>query len=721
MNIGKSYYGIVLLVVIIQAHSIFVANDLEGQIDRYSLVNRHHITLNAFDSLSPLSAGNGRFAFTVDLTGLQTFPDIYQAGIPLTTMSEWGWHKAPNINGYKYEDTFVEAGTSGRVSPLPIITGNPAADYFRSNPHQCNLARLGLILEKSDGTEAGPGDITDPVQTLCLWEGIIKSRFIADGMEVQVETFVHPSQDMVVVRVISDLITGDRLRISLRFPFARGPWGGDPSDWNSPGNHSTEIKADNPQYSKLLRYMDDFKYSCVMKYSQECSLIEKAGHTFEITPSGQSDTLQFCMLLSDHESNEPDVDLPGARTECQDYWKKFWSTGGAIDLSGSTDPRWKELERRIVLSEYLTAIQCAQKYPPAETGLTTLSWHGKFHLEMHWWHGIHFALWNRLEMLERSMGWYRESLPVARDMALRQGYEGARWPKMVGPDAVDSPSGIGPLLIWQQPHPIYYAELIYRQRSTPETLEQYKDIVLSSARFMASFASWNESRECFELGPPLISAREFSSNTYESNKNPTYELAYWSWGLKIANLWLERLGLPGDPQWERIACNMASWPVVDGVYIEQESQLVTDGGHPCMLGAFGMLPAARSLDRDIMLNTLDHVMKNWRWEDTWGWDYPMMAMTAARLGEGEMAVDALLKDVEKNTYLPNGHNYQSARLPLYLPGNGGLLTAVAMMAAGWDGCPESNAPGFPDNGRWVVKWEGLQKSPGSFQDNIDGK
>ena len=26
---------------------------------------------------------------------------------------------------------------------------------------------------------------------------------------------------------------------------------------------------------------------------------------------------------------------------------------------------------------------------------------GKFHLEMHWWHAVHFALWNRLELLEK--------------------------------------------------------------------------------------------------------------------------------------------------------------------------------------------------------------------------------------------------------------------------------------------------------------------------------
>jgi hypothetical protein len=32
----------------------------------------------------------------------------------------------------------------------------------------------------------------------------------------------------------------------------------------------------------------------------------------------------------------------------------------------------------------------------------------------------------------------------------------------------------------------------------------------------------------------------------------------------------------------------------------------------------------------------------------------------------------------------NGHNYQDPRRRLYLPENGGVLSAVALMTAGWD-------------------------------------
>ena len=113
-----------------------------------------------------------------------------------------------------------------------------------------------------------------------------------------------------------------------------------------------------------------------------------------------------------------------------------------------------------------------------------------------------------------------------------------------------------------------------------------------------------------------------------------------------------------------------------------------------------------------MTRTLEHVMQRWPKRDMWGWDFPLTAMTAARLGRRNLAVDALLLDWPKNRYLANGHNFQQlGKLPLYLPGNGGLLTAIAMMAAGWDGGPREHAPGFPSDGSWVVRWENLRVAP----------
>lgn len=77
-------------------------------IDRKALVSRNNPQFSAFDSLASLSVGNGEFAFTVDVTGLQTFPDAYKKGVPLGTQSQWGWHSFANMDGYRHEETLSE-------------------------------------------------------------------------------------------------------------------------------------------------------------------------------------------------------------------------------------------------------------------------------------------------------------------------------------------------------------------------------------------------------------------------------------------------------------------------------------------------------------------------------------------------------------------------------------------------------------------------------------
>jgi hypothetical protein len=86
-----------------------------------------------------------------------------------------------------------------------------------------------------------------------------------------------------------------------------------------------------------------------------------------------------------------------------------------------------------------------------------------------------------------------------------------------------------------------------------------------------------------------------------------------------------------------------------------------------------------------------------------------MAMAAARNGEPKLAVDALLHPSKRNGMAANGLS-TGGPFP-YFPSNGGLLAAVAMMAAGWDGAPPRHAPGFPGDGSWNVRWEGLNRAP----------
>lgn len=143
-----------------------------------------------------------------------------------------------------------------------------------------------------------------------------------------------------------------------------------------------------------------------------------------------------------------------------DVFDSFWMNGGAIDLSGSKDPSWKELERRVVLSQSLIAAMAAGSWPSFENGLLGLdSWRGQFHMEMVWWHLARYALWDRWSMADEALGCYRRFAPAARALAEQLGYQGLQWQKMVGPKGRTAPWGGNQVLLWKEPHPIFFAEL----------------------------------------------------------------------------------------------------------------------------------------------------------------------------------------------------------------------------------------------------------------------
>ena len=698
-------------------------------IDRPALVQRHTVHLQAHDARNPLTVGNGDFAYTADITGMQTFRDAHdptraeaegRQAVDTCTMSTWGWHSMPNPDGYELADAMTTYQTPrGPVSypdrlDLPTLFGHKdvtddsrAAMWLHVNPQRIDLGRIGLSLMP----EAGAEPETDPQvldavdQRLDLWTGTITSTFRYGGEDVVVTTVADQNAAAVAFRIRSRLLTQQRLAISFTFAYPSDSFG-NANSWDRPERHTTELVRSDPFGATFHRQLDETTY--LVRASWNSGHLTTQGiHAFTATTDSDVFELvvEFASDAAHLRSGSPTVDEVTATTG--EHWEAFWRSGAAVDLAASTDPRAQELERRIVLSQYLTAVNCAGEQPPQETGLVTNSWQGKFHLEMHWWHAAHFATWGRPELLARSIGWYESVLDVARATAARQGYAGARWPKQVGPDGRESPTDIGSFLIWQQPHLIYFAELLHRAGVEQSLLDRLSPLVHGTAEFMASYAE--QRPDGFHLPSPLMPAQEFYDPA--TTEDPTYELAYWWWALNVAQQWRQRAGHDRDPAWDAVLHGLVAPTVQEGNYTAiGTAPLTRVDDHPSMLAALGFLPQTPLIDPAIIRATRHWVGGAWDWDSAWGWDFPVLAMNATRTGDPQAAVDALLMNASKNTFLINGHNPQMGNmLPIYLPGNGGLLAAVSLMCAGWDSCTD-DTPGFPTEG-WTVLHEGFTPWP----------
>jgi hypothetical protein len=741
---------ITLLCLLIPALCMAIGQHEQKPINRQTVTGRNNPVITQADPLASLTVGNGHFATTVDVTGLQSFPFDYEAGVPLTAMSDWGWHSFPNTSLLKPSDSekTFDLGHGHKevyaVEYKKVEDGRhkQATEYFRVNPHRLNLGIIGLAMKDRSGKDITLNDLSSIRQELKLYDGIIESSFHVDNEPVEVTTAALQDKDAVIYCIKTALLKNGRAKIRIRLPYPTGKHADAAADFAKPERHQSRIILSDAHAAIIEHTLDTTRYYLKLNWAGQGKILRVAEHDYVLTTANDVLTMkaEYSPTSSSSRDGEASFVFGQELKAVLNTWNRWWNEGAIVDFSECTDPRAKELERRVVLSQYLTQVNCANNMPPQETGLTYNSWFGRPHLEMTWWHMVDFALWNHPKTLETVLEWYNATAyPVAKKIAERQGFKGIRWMKMTDPWAGEAPSNTGSFLIWQQPHYIYMAEEMYRANPSRETLIKYGQQVEETAAFMADFVSRDaKTKKYFLQGATAMQ----ESMSKDFSYNHPFELAYWQYGLSVANQWRERQGLSRNKQWDDIIKRLTTLPAQKGIYTAGLPKGKTDNltsfdpfdavasgakptvatetfaekcrnDHPAVLGSCGLLPISAIhplYSQEMMKATLDDVMQHWNWATTWGWDYGMVAMTAARLGQPEKALKALLIDTQKNTYLKNGHNFQTSdRLRLYLPGNGALLTAIAMMCAGWDGCTTSINPGFPQDGTWNVRWENLKR------------
>ena len=686
--------------------SVFLPLSVMGEpIDREAVVKRHRVCTTGTLLKSPAQVGNGKFAFGMDITGLQTF-------VPFNTLSDWSWHSFPLPEGMRAEDYRpVAVETHGKKIAYELRNPDQPelSEWLTKNPHRYNLGRIGFRLLREDGTEAREIDLGNARQEIDLWTGVVYSRFELNRKEVKVRTVCHPDKDMIGVSIESELLNDGNMSIYLDFPYPDGRYFKHYiGRYDTISGHTSTFEKLAPNSVRITRTMDDTHYYATLDWTGPATFSRESekAHTFLLQPRHTS-TFSFTCCFSPEPVADVTESVASIERKSAASWEKYWCSGAAVDLSGSKDPRWLELERRIVLSQYLMRANESGLFPPQESGLVNNGWFGRFHFEMIWWHGVHYGLWNRMECFDNYLNVYKDFMPKALERAKSEGRSGARWPKCTGNFNREWPGSAHAYLIWHEPHPIYFAEMQYRQKPAPETLEKWKDVVLNTADYMADYLFYDKKTKQYVLGPPVVVVSENTDPL--QTINPIFELGYFRYGLRTALEWADRLGLSEKrtKKWKEVLSKMAPLPVADGVYTTYEG--IPDMWtkytyeHPALTGVYGMLPGD-GVDLPTFKRTLEKVSKEWQFNRIWGWDFPMLAMAAARTGQPALAIDMLMHPSAGFQF--DEHGLATGGPFPYFPSNGALLTAVAMMCGGWDGS-EGEAPGFPKDGSWTVRYEGF--------------
>ncbi|KAH7103384.1 Six-hairpin glycosidase-like protein [Auriculariales sp. MPI-PUGE-AT-0066] len=707
--------------------SLLLAGTCLARIDRHAVVTRYnpHRDGSTREPAMPMQVGNGNFAFGAGIDGLQTFQ-------PWAIMSNaaWAWKNDTLPVNRTLSDINSFHGTSywNHDKLVQYNFGSPSTSqdieqWLIMNPNRLNLGRIGLAFFDEEGTEVQvqATELANVSQILDLWTGTLATEFTVLGEVVSVQTSVHSTEHTIGLSIRSSLLQTDQLGLFLDFPWTDGiskfaaPFVGSyaPDKWTS---HHSSIVDHGGNSATLVHSYDSLgnatSYASASGDPFDIALSE--GHRYILRPKLKVQDFSLAVHYSIDQPRHWAGDGNLVHLSSRLGWSSYWQSSGFIDLTGTDDPRAEELQRRIILSRYLMRVNAAGDFPEQESGLVNNGWRGKFHAEMFWWHLAHWLLWGNEDYFSRAEPYQRFlGTSIERAQVQQPWKAGARWGKMSDPSGRSSPGQINELLIWQQPHPLVFAEYLYRASPSKSLLRQWRDVVYETADWMAEFAWWNATTERFDIGPPMYVVSEDTAPN--ATINPSFELSYWYLGLDIASRWMERLGEDVPEKWTHVAENLAPLPVVDNLYQVYEGidvnfwtnrDYIND--HPALAGLFGWLPPTKKLDIAVSRSTTFKVWSAWNLTSCWGWDFPLLAMSAARIGEPDQAVSWLLHPLFgfDEVGMPTG----GVRVATpYFPGSGGLLLAAAFMAEGWDGDEEyGHAPGFPKN--WTVRVEGLRKA-----------
>lgn len=347
-------------------------------------------------------------------------------------------------------------------SKLPAVS-----QWLIANPNRINLGRIGL---RYKGDTLAAADITEPKQELTLWNGFITSTFNIDGQEVKVVTQGDFDSDAVTFTIESSLVKSGDLQVELDFPYppihsTAYKYEVFAGVYSYPLNHTTRITSDckDQTTTHIYHELQDTSYYINLRWHPLAPLVlsrtEPEGsnttkaHRYVLGPA--SNTTSTTISFTAHFS--PDNEVPGLPSDIKQRnsngWEKYWSNGGFVDLTASSNPNATELQRRIILSQYHVRVNSAPKgQSPQESGLMNNGWYGKFHMEMVVWHNAHWSTWGRQKHFDDIFPeLYETLLPTSLARAKSMGWEGARWPKMTQTITGSSaPGGVNGLLMWQQ-------------------------------------------------------------------------------------------------------------------------------------------------------------------------------------------------------------------------------------------------------------------------------
>lgn len=194
------------------------------------------------------------------------------------------------------------------------------------------------------------------------------------------ETRAAADSDTVGITVESELLSTGALGLFFDFPYSDvnkfdAPYVG---VWNATNNHTTSLETSGNQLT-IEHTLDDASYFLTAAWEGPGQVTgpEDGTHRYFLTVPGTTQ-LNLTAAFAPTALTKV-ISLDELVVGAESWWEDYWTSGAFVDMSSTDSENATALQRRIILSQYLLAVNSASSNPPQESGLVNNGWYGKFH------------------------------------------------------------------------------------------------------------------------------------------------------------------------------------------------------------------------------------------------------------------------------------------------------------------------------------------------------
>ena len=242
------------------------------------------------------------------------------------------------------------------------------SQWLIANPGRINLGRIGLLfVNKTDTVES---DLGSKTQMLDLYTGTIQSSFVFNGALVELTTACDSRSDSLAISIKSELLASGQLGLFFDFPYPSSAMFQEPvvGIW---GNSTlTTSMTTTGKAAVITQTVDENSHYVKASWSQSkgsmtgpIGAANGGANQYHFTAAGSS-SLDLTVEFRPDSDKFHDMTASKVQQNSARGWELYWAEGAFLDLTGTQNANASELQRRVILSQYLLAVNSAAENEP---------------------------------------------------------------------------------------------------------------------------------------------------------------------------------------------------------------------------------------------------------------------------------------------------------------------------------------------------------------------